>query len=108
MISGLLPIGTIVTLNGIEPKIMIMGYMPVEVGNEENEHEYSGVVYPVGYMKPDEIVQFDAKDIRGIHFVGLQNVEQMEFEQYILEDFEDEDDDEYLEDDEEAEDREDN
>lgn len=100
MIAGLLPIGTVVSLEGIKPKIMVIGYMPTEVGNPDNKHEYSGLLYPLGYRSADQIIQFDAKQICRIHFVGLQIEEQMEFEQYLMDLIEDteEGDDEFEED----------
>lgn len=84
MFRGILPIGTVVSLKNAEPKVMIVGYMPQEVGHPENQHEYSGLIYPIGYQSADKILQFDGNQIEGVHYFGMVNEEQMRFEEYLV------------------------
>ncbi len=97
MISGMLPIGTVVSLADIVQKVMIVGFLPIDVNDPDVQHEYAGMAYPLGYRSADEIVQFDSDMITEIHFIGMINTEQMEFEQFVAdklaEEEEDEDDD---------------
>ncbi|WP_367735135.1 DUF4176 domain-containing protein [Bacillus nitratireducens] len=44
----LLPIGTVVKLEGVEPIIMIIGRMIVSA--DKHDFDYVGVPYPVGYL----------------------------------------------------------
>lgn len=84
MLAGLLPIGSVVTLKDVELKVMVVGYMPKDLDNPEREHEYSGLFYPLGFRSVDQFVQFDMDQIIGIDYIGYQDREQMEFEEYIL------------------------
>lgn len=97
MFRGLLPVGSVVSLESVDAKIMVLGYMPMDLDHPENKYEYSGLVYPLGYQSADQIIMFNADKISAIHFLGLQDHEQMSFEEFLLEKFG------YIETDEEAE-----
>lgn len=84
MFRGILPIGSVVKLTDIEVKVMIIGYMPVSADDSEDVHEYSGIVYPLGYQNDDQIIQFDSSSISGIEYIGLQDREQMTFEENLI------------------------
>ena len=84
MFSGILPIGSVVKLKNVEIKVMVVGYLPVSQDENAEEHEYSGIIYPLGYQHEDEIIQFDAVDVCGIEYLGLQDREQMSFEEYLI------------------------
>ena len=84
MLAGLLPIGSVVTLRDVELKVMVVGYMPKDLDNPEREHEYSGLFYPLGFRAIDQFVQFDMNQVISIDYIGYQDREQMEFEEYIL------------------------
>lgn len=84
MLTGILPIGSVVTLQDVELKVMVVGYMPRNLDNPEEEHEYTGLFYPLGYRTADQFVQFDMEQVVSIDFIGYQDQEQMEFEEYIL------------------------
>ena len=84
MLTGLLPIGSVVSLRDVDAKVMVVGYLPKDPDHPETEHEYSGMFYPLGYRSADQILQFDMDAVTGIQFVGYQDREQMEFEEYIL------------------------
>lgn len=100
MFRGILPIGSVVKINNANIKVMVIGYMPQEADNPDNVHEYSGIIYPLGYQREDQIVQFDADQISAVEFIGLQDLEQMSFESILMEqmDSDDEEEDQVTED----------
>ena len=76
MINKLLPIGSIVTLNGIAKKIMIIGRFQK---SNNKIVDYAGCLYPEGYLRPDKSIVFNNSDIDKIYFIGMQDVEEFEF-----------------------------
>ncbi len=75
---SLLPIGTIVTLNNATKKILIIGYLPQEIGSEDI-YDYSGVPYPEGLIDSKKLLLFNHKQIDKIHHLSLDDQETKEF-----------------------------
>lgn len=79
MEKKLLPIGTIVQLFEDDVKIIIAGYCPTGTARPGYIWDYSGFPFPLGYRKPDEILQFDHEQIETIYAMGYQDAEQFTF-----------------------------
>lgn len=82
MISGILPIGTVVLLKNSSKRVMIIGVLQKQA-DEEKLWDYSGVFYPEGYMGPDKTFLFQGEQIERIFAIGYQDEEQFEFKQKI-------------------------
>ena len=72
-----LPIGTVVLLKGGKDKLMITGFLAVNLDDNdssENAYDYSGCPYPEGMLSVDETFLFNHEDIEEIFrlFVHLE------------------------------------
>ena len=65
-----LPIGTVVTLNNADKKLMIFGHHQRDTAND-TEFDYAGCPYPEGNIGPKATFLFNHDDIGWIHFLGL-------------------------------------
>ena len=78
-----LPIGTIVLLKGGLKRIMITGFY-CEAAEQENKlYDYCGLLYPEGYLKPNELLLFDHSQIEKIFYLGLNDHENKEFQKKL-------------------------
>ncbi len=68
-----LPIGSICTLKGKNKKYMITGYYSIDFNGNLLIKDYSGCVYPEGYLLPNQIINFNHSDIQKIDFMGYKN-----------------------------------
>jgi len=66
-----LPIGTVVTLAGGKKRVMITGFWTLEYGNKEKVWDYSGCIYPEGFLSSNQTCLFDHEQIETIHHLGL-------------------------------------
>lgn len=82
MMKELLPIGSVVMLKGGNKRVMICGRIQTKV-NEDKIYDYSACYYPEGIINPRELFLFDNEDIDMVYFVGLQDVEEFKFRDYI-------------------------
>jgi|GEM_PF-153463 len=81
-----LPIGTIVSVAGIEGKIMIIDRVIIyERDNYEVAYDYFGAHYPQGTITVDNQVVFDKRHIEVIHQLGYVNEEFLEVADLLLE-----------------------
>lgn len=72
----ILPIGTVVTLNNGEQKLMIISRFPLY--NNEGEigyFDYAGCLYPQGQVNQENYF-FNEGDIQEIHFTGYVSEEE--------------------------------
>ncbi len=74
-----LPIGTVVLLKGGKKRAMITGFCSVAQENQEKVYDYSGCVYPEGYLSSNQVCLFDHDQIEKIFFVGFEDEEEKEF-----------------------------
>lgn len=79
MMKGLLPIGSVVLLNGSQKKVMIAGVCQKSAANPEKIWDYTGVLYPEGYISGDKMFMFDNDQIERVYALGYQDEEQIEF-----------------------------
>ena len=74
-----LPIGSVVLLKGGTKKAMITGFCSVDQENEDEIFDYSGCVYPEGYLSSNQVCLFNHDQISKIYHVGYENDEEKEF-----------------------------
>ncbi len=80
MFEGLLPIGTVVLLKSSKKRIMIIGILQKQSKDDKEViWDYSGCLYPEGYMGPNKTFLFNNNQIEKIFAVGYQDEEQFEF-----------------------------
>ena len=68
-----LPIGTVVMLKGGTKRLMITGFCVVQENNKEKIWDYSGCLYPEGFINSNQICLFDHEQIDKIYHIGLSN-----------------------------------
>lgn len=78
MKKGLLPIGTVVQLEGGSKKVMITGYYSKAEG-ESKIYQYNGCIFPEGFME-NVFCLFDQHQISEVFYKGLENDE---YENYV-------------------------
>ncbi len=74
-----LPIGTVVLLKGGKKRAMITGFCSVAQENQEKIYDYSGCVYPEGYLSSNQVCLFDHNQIDKVFFVGYEDEEERVF-----------------------------
>ena len=74
-----LPIGTVVLLKGGKKRAMITGFCSVAQENQEKIYDYSGCVYPEGYLSSNQVCLFDHDQIDKIFFLGYEDDEERAF-----------------------------
>ena len=82
----LLPIGSVVSLNGSPQKFMIYGRLQK---TPEGEHvfDYCACPYPAGHMTSEQNIVFDQENINTLYFVGFQDGEELAFRQTIAQQY---------------------
>jgi len=78
-IGDLLPIGSIVLLNGGEKRLMIYGVKQIDEGDSNKEYDYIGVMYPEGNIGSEYQFLFNHGDILEVIFRGYEDNERMTF-----------------------------
>jgi hypothetical protein len=77
-VKQLLPIGSIVLMEGGSKKLMIYGVKQTD--NSDNQmYDYIGVVYPEGNMGEGTQFLFNHENIKEIVFRGFEDEERKEF-----------------------------
>ncbi len=74
-----LPIGTVVLLTNGTKKVMITGYLPIDVEADNKMYDYTGCLFPEGIIIDSETLAFNHDQIQEIIFEGLNNEETEEF-----------------------------
>ena len=77
-VKDLLPIGSVVLLQDVPRKVIIIGILQSRIENgkeEENFHDYLGVFFPEGYMGEGSAFVFDRDVIADVIFRGYENPE---------------------------------
>ena len=85
-ISDLLPIGSIVTLDDSEDKLMIFGILQSTGQESDEQYDYIGVPYPMGNSGPDNQFLFQHDNIDEIIHIGYEDEEYIDYIS-TLEDF---------------------
>lgn len=79
VIDNILPIGTVVQLKNYDVRVIIAGYCSVTEKSPDYTWDYSGFVFPIGYLGEDSIVSFDTEEIQQIITYGFQDEEQIRY-----------------------------
>lgn len=74
-----LPIGTVVMLKGGSKRAMITGFCSVADENQEKTYDYSGCIYPEGFLSSNQVCLFDHEQIEKIYHIGLIDEEEKQF-----------------------------
>ena len=73
MYEYLLPIGSVVKLNGYDKLLMIFGVLQKNANNPNVVYDYIGVPYPEGHYDPKLHVGFNKDDIEKAIFRGYED-----------------------------------
>lgn len=84
-----LPIGSIVLLKGGTKRAMIVGRVQRQLENDKI-WDYSACLYPEGIINPNELFLFNNEDIDRLFFIGMQDSEELEYRNYLIQNFGDE------------------
>lgn len=68
-----LPIGSVVILKGATKRLMISGFCALDNSNKDKIWDYSGCMYPEGFLNSNQICLFDHDQIEKIYHIGLSN-----------------------------------
>jgi len=69
-------IGTVVMLAGGSKRLMITGFGAVTESNKEKIWDYSGCIYPEGFLSSEQICLFNHEQIEKIYYLGLAEDEE--------------------------------
>lgn len=83
MLNGLLPIGSVVLLNESKKKVMIVGVCQRSANDHSKIWDYTGVIFPEGFLAPDKMFMFNNEQIAQIFAIGYQDGEQLAFKAKI-------------------------
>jgi len=82
--KNLLPIGSVVQLNGGEKRLIIMGV--VQINPEDNkEYDYLSCLYPEGFAGPEFLYMFNHEDIEHVSAEGFTDDEYHAFRETLKE-----------------------
>lgn len=78
MWNGLLPIGSVVLLKESTRRLLIVGQC---VSRDENSRifDYTAVLFPDGFSKPDKMYMFDREQIDKVYYVGYMDEKSKDF-----------------------------
>ena len=77
-VEQLLPIGSVVLLQGGEKRLMTFGVVQEDPETHE-VYDYAGIVYPEGNVGIDSAFLFNHDEIEEVFFVGYNDIERQEF-----------------------------
>ena len=77
-----LPIGTVVMLQGGSKRVMITGFCSIEA-EQEKMWDYSGCMYPEGFLSSTQTCLFDHEQIEKVYYLGFVDEEEKEFKQKL-------------------------
>jgi len=69
----LLPIGSVVLLEGATKSLLIVG--TTQMDEEKNEYDYIACLYPEGYINSETFFLFNHEDIEEVKFIGYISAE---------------------------------
>ena len=64
-----LPLGTVVLLKNAKHRVMVIGYM-TQILNTKKIYDYSGCMFPEGYVASSQVLAFNHEDIDKIYYIG--------------------------------------
>lgn len=79
-----LPIGSVVRLAGGTKRLMILGYLRYVGEDKSVIADYSGCLYPEGFISPNENYLFNHEKIESIYALGYCDDKQEKFTEELL------------------------
>lgn len=79
----LLPIGTVVMLKGAKKRVMISGFCAMDEEHPGKVWDYSGCMYPEGFLSSNQTCLFDHEQIEKVYHLGLIDDEEEEFKEKL-------------------------
>ncbi len=79
MDNKILPLGSVVLLNGGTKKVMVIGYCMKTPEKPNKMYDYCGCVFPEGVLRSDVTCVFDHSQIKEVCFSGFQDEEANRF-----------------------------
>jgi hypothetical protein len=80
-----LPVGTVVMLKGGKKRAMITGFCSISGDDKSKVFDYSGCLYPEGFISSDQTLLFNHEQIEKIFHLGLVDEEEKQFKQKLNE-----------------------
>ncbi len=80
-----LPIGSVVLLKGGTKKAMVTGFCSVVAEDKTKMYDYTGCVYPEGYIDFNQICLFDHEQIEKVFHYGYVDEEEIELKKELEE-----------------------
>jgi hypothetical protein len=80
-----LPIGTVVMLKGGTKRVMITGFCAIEEKEKTKMWDYSGCLYPEGFLSSNQTCLFDHEQIEKVYHYGLIDEEEEKFKAQLNE-----------------------
>lgn len=80
MNSKYLPIGTVVILKGATKRVMITGFCII---NKDKMYDYTGCLYPEGFVTTKDFLIFNHEDIDKIYYMGLSDDDDKKFKEHL-------------------------
>lgn len=78
-----LPIGTVVMLKNGKKRIMITGFCSFLNEDKSKMFDYSGCLYPEGFISHEKTLLFDHSQIEKVYSVGYSDDEDVEFKKRL-------------------------
>ena len=78
-----LPIGTVVMLKGGKKRAMITGFCSISEEDKTKVFDYSGCLYPEGFISSNQTLLFNHEQIDKIFHLGLVDEEEKQFKQKL-------------------------
>ncbi len=76
-IKNLLPIGSVVKLDGVDKKLTVMGIRPANRDGEQ--YDYLGVAFPEGFTGVENMFLFNHEFVESVEYIGSMDGEFYEF-----------------------------
>lgn len=83
MYKNLLPIGSVVAVDGLESRLMICGRIQARAGESEI-YDYSACLYPEGICGDGSVYFFNRGDVSEVVFRGFEDEEELSFRAEVL------------------------
>lgn len=77
--TKLLPIGSVVLLDGGQKKVMITGFYTIPSNDTNTMYDYSGCLYPEGVISSNQTLLFNHNQIVKVYYMGYKDNEEKEF-----------------------------
>ena len=85
IVEKFLPIGTVAMLKGGKKRVMISGFCALDEKNPDKMWDYSGCVYPEGFISSTLTCLFDHEQIEKVYHMGLVDEEEKSFKKSLNE-----------------------